>query len=849
MVQKDITSYIVGVLFMCVCLGVSASTIMPTTSGTTVVSADSGSVDIISLSPPNVFGISFNEFSAFDINSRSLKLANVPSYSGSGGDEQFSGPASLIVIKADNIDIQNKITLLGPAADIIFITNNQYGDITCINCTFNNFLRVTLAAAQGGVLDGNSSEIGNVSAGMSSVVSLNGAYAPGAIGFDVLANAIDLTGPIDTHQRAIRDTRGGYINVAHGNIKVGSGQVSLMLGDVTWDYDTHQISAVGAYAGSRSLGGSVASSSVKITSSTDLDLYTYIDTRSDLISSVTYKNGTYIPVEGIEVLGFVDASISVDAELKSEGTITLSAIDNLSLEKNAVIEAREVQLIAQGRLINNALVHGDVISLAGKRVVNQGNLSSNNELHIWAEQEVANQYGGYISGDHVVLVSETRAVRNGSRTPYISRDIETNDLLSVLQYSYVADLNATKLGTYYSLNYSPANASGVSMANNNTAHISARNLEIKAVAFENINPFYKRVTDDTYLELSREKVDQVRISVEDNLSIKASSYVLNSSAQIIQNSPVGLVAIDTALFTNERYRVETIMGYSHESETTSENVDTSSEIIETVVTTTTVNELIGTHTVAYSPPGTIVAMGDFENKSTQSFLNSTAYIEIFGDGTFDTPYIKDFGFENQAIAKSETSTNTTTVIDLSSLNIGSGGDYVTETHYKNSETQAVDPSELDSLFYVHGNFTSNADFLENDGNALFANYNPLDYFIQQAMDDLLQIQKYQDIISQDTTSSISGEAEGTIFDFTTHIYNGNVNLNETDIDTIKAAGNISVSWSQTREVDAVVGGTASHSEESLGGTDNYSLLDELKKLFDRLANYFSEFFNEIVWWE
>ncbi len=849
MVRIRIKHCVFATLLMFLSLGAFASTIVPNTTNTSVVSGDNGASDLVSLSPPNASGISVNRFDYFSVINRPVSLVNVPSYVGSNENEVFSGPAELIVIQAPTIDIQNTVTLLGPSADIVFITNNTAGDISCINCTFNNFLRISLLAGQGNVIHNEMADVGVLTSGVSAMVSLNGLYAPGALGVDVLGNIIYQTGVIDTHQRAIKDARGGYTNVAHGNLKIGSGQVNLMLGDVSWDYEAHQVVDVGDFAGARSLGGSIASTSVKITSSTDLELTVDIDTRTDLAASVTYKNGTFIPREGIEIYAFVDASVDVHSDLRSEGDITFSAVDNLELSASSSIEAKTAQLIAKGRVINHALVHAGSLSVAGRRVVNEGQLTADNALHVWAEQEVANQYGGYISGDHVILVSETRAVRNGSRTPYRSRDVETNDLLSAVQNAYVANIDARKLGTYYSLNYSPANATGVSLAASNTAHISADVLEIKAVAFENINPFYKRVSNDTYLELSREKIDQVRISAESNLSIKASSYIVNSSAQIIQNSPVGKIAIDTALFTNERYRVETIMDYSHASQTSSENLETNSELVETVVTTTTVDELIGTTTVAYSPPGSIVAMGAFENKSSQSFSNNTAYIEVFGNGIFDTPYIRDFGFENQGVAKSETSTNSTTTIDLSSI-FGQNSNHVQENNYQDTETQVVDPSELDSLFYIHGDFVANADFLENDGNALFANHNPLDLFIQDALDAIVSKNKYEQIRNQDTTDVFAGEVESIVFEITTHIHSGSANLRTSDIESIKAGGEITVDWSQVKDTHSTTNGMHNSSTtEIISGSDTYSLLDELKKLFDQLVNSFNEFFDEIVWWE
>lgn len=803
---------IVG-LWMSVSGHAYSSVITPVNPNVALMAIENGTIDLVSLNPANASGVSINYFSDFVVESKPLRMVNVPSYNGTDESQEL-GPADLIVIIADDIKIKNAVTLLGPATDIVFITNTPSGGIECINCTLNNFLRVSLVAAYGATLNNSTAELGELRSGLISTATLNNVYAPGVIGFDVMANDISVNGVIDIHTRALSDARGGYTNVAHGNVLIGTGQVNLMIGDLAWNYDTDQVTEVDAYSGSHFIDGAISSTGVKITASGDLFVDTNIDTRTDLISSITYKGGTHIPLEKIDIMSFAGGGITLNGSLNSDGIVKVMANGELSLSASSYIDGSIVELIAGDAIVNLSDVTGESVSLAGDRVINEGNLEGRQLVEVWAQNEVMNQYGGYISGDTVKLISKDKVVRNGSRTPYISRGFEANDLLSLLQNSYVAGLNVTRLGTYYALNFNPAEATGVSMAANNTAHISARSLEISAVGFENINPYYKPVTDGALLELSRERLDQVRISAEDYLAIKASSYVVNSSAQMRLNNPTGIFAIDTAVFVNERYRVDTVLGFES-TQTTSSTQSIYLEIAQDVTVTDT--EVVGTHTVVYSPPGSLVVMGRFENRSTQSFLNNMAYFEVFGDAVIDTPYIKDFGLENQGIAHSSSMT--------SYINLGELEGFL--GRQSSESTQTIDPNELDSLFYVHGDFIANAAYLENDGNALFANHSPLDYFINQAIDSIME-ENYENnrfLRADDVTQE--------------------------DIDIAKLTDDFNVDWSRSEDIDYYEAGyyyeTALTVVET--GTETFSLFDELKKLFDSMSESISTFFDEIVWWE
>ncbi|MFL0801539.1 MAG: hypothetical protein K6L80_13885 [Agarilytica sp.] len=845
--NKLIFISVLTILWGCNLPSVYASTIVSAGGVLSIQEVENGAADALTLAVPNASGISINEFDSFEVETKSLKLLNFPSYRNINGQDEAVNAAELIIIRADHVKIRNNITLLGPGADIVFLTNTPSGSIECVYCSFNNVMRLGLLAASGANLSADATDLGVLNSGSVSEITVTDLFAPGVIGLDILTSTLSLSGDIDTHTNSMTDSRGGYTGVAHGSLIIGTASTNVMIGDLAWNYENHKIESVNESSESHVLNGVIKSTGIKVSVVGDLELNTILDTRTDLISSVSYKEGTHIPIEGVEVYTYAGGALDVNGSLVSGGVVTLSSTENLELGGATYLEANRVELIAVDNIKNLGEVHANHIALGSDIVVNEGGLYGDRLLEAWAQKEVMNQYGGHISADTVRLVSEESVVRNGSRTPYRSKNYEAEGVLGLLPNSYVAELDATKIGTYYSLNYNPATAVGVAMADSNTAHIDARQLEVRAVGFENINPYYKSVADDESLVyLSRDRLNQVRVSVEDYLAIDASSYIVNSSAQILQNSPTGMVAMHTALFANERYRVETILDYYSSSETDN---DYDPLLTGQSGSLTVTDEILGTRTVAYSPPGSIVSMGYFENKSTQSFLNNTAYVEIFGNATVDTPYIKDFGFENQGVARTTASGHYTSI---------AFDQYASASAFSQA-TQAVDPNELDSLFYVHGDFIANADYLEFDADALFANHSPLDHFINQTIDMLIE-ENYShlgdgDVLYNGTEYYQEGppvpiRTINTVrTDWTSY-------SDQTDIDTAKESDVLTIHHIDEKTKTTTHYGYIAGAEDVVvvedithTSTDTFSLFDELKRLYDSMIESLSEFFNEVVWWE
>lgn len=757
-----------------------SAAVIPSDSSISVLHAADSNVDVLNVRAPNASGISINYFSEFSVTDRPLNIVNVASLGSVSAPGQAKNAAEVIVIIADVISLQNEIKVLGPPSEVVFLSTHPSGYINCNSCVFDNFLRVTLATAEPlESLQQVASHVGELSPGFSSSININYLNAPGAVAVDVITQQLTLNGIIETHQRAVRDVDGGYQSDHSGNLTIGSGAVNLVLGPITWDYDQRQITSVNAYSGTHTLGGTIRSSAVKISATGDLVVNTFSDTRSNLLSSVDYRGDVYLPQEGVELQTFANNALTVSGDQRSAGTVSFRATGDLALSSlQTDIEASQVELIAGGTLTTIANLNAREVSLAGDRVINQGDIVADADINIWAHKQLANQYGGLIKAETVRLQSVTQAIRNGSRTPYISQTAETDYLFNM--DDYVNQLDPTKLGTFYSLEEIDVSNNSYIMAEDNSAHIVADRIEIQGQAFENINPYYEKVEDQDEVVLQRKFIEQVSVSAESYLGIAATNYIVNSSAYMIVSHSSGLFEVNTRVLTNERYRILNELVTLQEISST----DISYDIGTPGYTEETYTEFQDS-LLSYSPPGIIATLGKAKIKTSHSFINNTAYLEVYGDAVFDTPLINDIGYESQLITQEELFK----LIWCGSLSCGgvTGAIRITAPNINS----VLVPVELDSLFFIHGNLQANASL------AWFKNHNPIDKYVDQAIENIIDL--YYPEINDGVYVSTVEEA--------------------------KSDGTIKV------------------------GTSSYSLFDELKKLYDSLIDSVADFFAELDWWQ
>lgn len=845
-IHISLKSIFLGLCASMACLSgaVFASTISPESAGVSFTQA-SGS-DVLIIDAPNSHGYSINYFSSFSVD-KPLDIVTAP-LSLSPAHNYLS--PKVVVIIADNISINSSVTLLGTATDIVFLAPQAASKIICNNCIFNNVLRGTFAAASPKVkVDDSSTQLGRLIPGVKSKISINGLYAPGVVGFDVISQEVSISGELDTNQRAIKDSRGGLTNLATGNLTVGSGGFDIVLGANQWDYESNKIVASQqpsqntlAWVNSQpiqTLGGTINSIYTKISSTGNLVVNTKINSVVDYPAVVSYQQMTHTPEEviALQTLGY--GNLTVKSKFNSRGKVALRSVNNAYV-KGALIKANDIELLSAGLLKNSASVL-DATNIKGsaKRIHNEGTLKALGSVELWAEQDLANQYGGAITAGVVMLESENQVVRNGSRTPYRSTDLETNGFLALSAGNFLdsSNLHLQSIGTYYALNSKVAkNKNGGSMAANNSAHITANEVHISARAIENINPYFQMVDDQQQIEMSRALSNQISISAEKYLflSTPVTGYVVNSSAIMSVTSSNGELNANAGLFLNDRYRVLTLLKHYQGEDTligSYWDYDEYDEEDKAFVEVTENTKTYISETLAYSPPGRLRTMSNtrIETGESGAIVNSLSYMELFEKANFETPSFLEYGLKNQGIAKtSRTKTDVHTLI--SSQLLGYRGSYL------------QDPKDLDSLFYVKKDIFS----LSTLG--LFITVNAFDYFIDEVIaTSITEDQDNKDLSKLRFHYPLADDEyyHGEDRDYSWQVKS---TPGSSAAELAKDTGVIAVKWkyNQTTYIEDSYELYEEHGSKE--GVTRYSLWEVVKDYYETVKNTIVEFFTEWNWW-
>ncbi|WHI49980.1 hypothetical protein P3339_16180 [Microbulbifer sp. MLAF003] len=688
-------------LFLCVSEVVIASQILPASQHASdiklITSTEDGSVENLIIRPPNDSGISVNRFSTFSVSNKSLKILNLPEFSGS-----TSLPATLIVIQSNNLSLANNIELVGEPADVLFITDSSSSTVSCSGCSFANFQRISLAAGTlSKSLSDSTSNIGDIK--LLGTININQLSAPGALSVDVMGRYMSLNGEINTHQNVSLTSGGDYISDTSGRLTTGGGAVNLYLGNYSLRYESREITNIPSQARPSSyttLNGTIRSTSVTATmANTWYRIATNIDTSSNLIYSTSYQDTHVINEESILIQSF-SSPLIINSKLASDNSVTLQSYDSLIINENAEINAHTLSVLAKNQIINDANILTTKTEIAANDVFNKGEIEGLSGVDISVVDNLLNSFGGIIRGNLVNLKSDKGLIRNGSRTPFLSEYNQYNNLLSW----DINNISSAELGTFFALGLDANEAQGKQKADTLAANILSNKLTIKGKAFENINPYYvyKAPGDDwsTGVPLNAALANQVLVSAETQFFIKADNYVVNSSAVMRLNQP-GAVYIDTNLLTNERYRSQVLI--ERESDKWEENF------------------------YYYSPPGLIHTVGDFNLKADTGFINNTAFFEVFGNATLDTPKLKELG-----IAISQVSYTTYTTVYHTCLQKGRNGVCTEPGEPKTVETTIVrvNQDEKESLFHVEGNFIgpkTTVNFSKHDPIAYYQNLAIADY--------------------------------------------------------------------------------------------------------------------------
>lgn len=811
-------------------------------------------IEMLFVAPPNVHGLSINYFDSFQV-TENLKLMNLPGVNSSG---EFQSASPVVVIVANNIEISASIDLAGPAADVVFLTNSINGSIDCNGCAFINGLRLSLIAGKPEQpISHESSSLGEIKAyGDLTVQNL---AAPGLVALDLVSHRVSTSGNIDVNSRGIPSASGGYSAIAHGSKVIGTGSIELIAGPQTrWDYEAAQLTFTQSNYNYYDLYGHFSAPRVKLAVSGGLQFEGSIDTGVDLLAAVSYKNKAHIPQEGVSLISFSKVkNLVINGEILSKGDVSISASNHVYLNPTATISGATVNVLAANEVANFGSVLAGNIGVAGKNVFNRGLVSASNSAQLWAEDYLLNQYGGSIQARDVVLESQNKVVRNGSRTPYMETefdqvgflDLGASEILSdyLIGGSYNSyNFDSSELGAFYLLpgGVEILQSANLTMASNHFAHVVGDTVSISAPAFENINPYYKRVNDTTEVLLDRQRINQVVVSAESSLSIQGAqdpasdeqqtaSYVINSSALLSVNKPSGMLAVNAEKFINNRYRIGTYLISSSSTSTDNSNPRNYYYSNEETIT-----NIVGSVTAVYSPPGFVVSMGNVFLDTVDYVANVMGYIEVFGNAEIRGNTLKNFGLENEALQQTTSSFTYVNAPVSGGVLSGSSTEHVVQ-----------DPQTLDSLFHIGKNLTTST----NDD--WFETLNPFDYFISQSVDRISKPTAIDEMVGR-IVPTYEGNWQGGVKTVVSESFSSDEMRVSSDIEAAKNRGDDSlvVNWSGTVTKN-IVGESSNAGDEVLSsqtrtesGSFEVSLFDTLEGYYQTVKQEFNDLLAEFDWW-
>ncbi|EDP60237.1 hypothetical protein [Vibrio sp. AND4] len=598
-------------------------------------------------------GISYNVFSKFELSGKPLTIVNTDDIS---GGIRGTGKADLIVIESNNISLKDQFTILGSPADILFITRSASGKLSCEQCSFDNVGRVTMAAATPSYASNAKTvnSVGDLTTVGGGKVTVKGLVSPGLQSLELIAENIDTSGTIDTNLRAENHPESGMIIVDRGSKVVGAGGINMFNGRIKIRYaDLAVKSAILSKAWS-TIKGKFRAATIAVASPNNIAIDADMSTMSDALSTSQHRGKLYAPTEGIFVqnLGkYKDnehqkINISANAKLSTDNHLSLKSLNTISILKQGSKQAKviggDMTLIARNDVYQQGYVAADEVKISAKRFINNGLVESAN-IDVQAEGSIYNSFGGKVLGKNVTLYSKSGAVINGSRA---DKAVYLDDALTIGGEGYEVN---KRFGIWQSLKELSAikTASGASTV---SASILADNLNIQAIRIENINPYHlvkgDSVNWDAGIRVNGIKANQVAIEAERSLKLRASEYVLNSSAIIGLNGE-GEFLVNSPIFSNERYEIS-FESYPYRVVEYSQDDSKKNEIG---------HYKSGTETkiLTYSPPGRVFSFGDFqfsrggtsEPKTVKSskLFNEVSYMQIFKDARFFNSTIKSIGLE------------------------------------------------------------------------------------------------------------------------------------------------------------------------------------------------------------
>ncbi len=536
-----------------------------------------------------------------------------------------NSPLETLVITAPHMKLNSKISVVGKMIDVVFATNST--SLTCQSCSFDNMGRVTLL---NGAFSGT-----NLNSGSTGKVDINNLFAPGVQSLEIIAKSIVTAGVIDTNLRAERHPRGGFSVSPEGNYIIGAGGINLYSGEFSIKYSNLDILTAKTTTSSYVPGGTFKAASIGIVAAGPVSIssQTELNTLSDALATSTRLNDFYAPNEGIfiQVAQSNSGNVFLSGKLYSDNIVTVKNRNTVSVQSSSHVMASTFKVLTEGTFYNYGRVDSRAIELKGARVINSGRLVGQ-RIEIDSDGDVYNSFGGVMQAGTIKATLTNGIFTNGSRT---TRSYTPSPLALKTP---TLDVTSAKHGLYQNATFSGSNRSNLS------ASIHANSLSISAKAIENINPYSLKKGSgeswDSGIKVSTIQANQVRMSAEHALELKAKYYIRNSSAIMALNQ-AGNFDVNTPKFYNERYRLEATtflvsqMSYDATDNATYKEVQVGTE----------------SKITAYSPPGRIISYGKLKvsdgnnTDSDEQLVNAFSYFEVFGQSHFHQLELKSVGLE------------------------------------------------------------------------------------------------------------------------------------------------------------------------------------------------------------
>ncbi|MCS0410993.1 FhaB protein, partial [Vibrio diabolicus] len=690
-------------------------------------------------------GISYNVFSKFELSGKPLTVVNTDDTS---GGVRGTGKADLIVIESNNISLKEQFSILGSPVDILFITRSASGKLTCEQCSFDNVGRVTMAAAAPSYSSSAKTvnSIGDLTTVRGGKITVKGLVSPGLQSLELIADTIDTSGTIDTNLRAENHPESGMIIVDRGSKVVGAGGINMFTGRLKVSYEDLAVKSATLSSAWSTIKGKFRAATIAIASPNNIAIDADMSTMSDALSTSQHNGKLYAPTEGVFVqsLGkykskeYQNIHVKATAKLSSDNHLSLKSLSNIHIlkqgNKQAKVIGGDMTLIALNDVHQQGYVAADEVKVSANQFINNGVVESAN-IDVQTEKSIYNSFGGKVLGKNVMLYAKSGAVINGSRA---DKAVYFDSALNIGGEGYDVD---KQFGIWQSLDDDPDIKSQINSANSVStvsASILADNLDIQAKIIENINPYRLEKADsvnwDAGIRVNGIKANQVAIEAERNIKLKASEYVLNSSAIMGLNGG-GEFLVNSPIFSNERYEISfesypyRVVEYSsgdHKKDMANYKSGTETKIL------------------TYSPPGRVFSFGDFQfsrggtsdPKKVQSskLFNEVSYMQVFKDARFFNSEVKSIGLEIGSAYVEADFAGITTCLSYRKCN-------------REDVTTRV---EAETLLYFQGNVHGVKGQIESESDLTVANIRPLNGEIQGIINDIVSnyIDKNKDTLER-----------------------------------------------------------------------------------------------------